>query len=150
MFGLFLYQKFKLPSLPWIAAYFLASVIPPIFIPLLISGWLKKALEHPQFSETYFNVFFSHFNLHPEAYKDAAGIVQWSGFFGVITYLLLTILVISEIVYIISLNNQIEIPEIFRLTFKVRAKVNLIGAVIVLITLVSPIVTLFAMSNVSN
>ena len=149
-FGLFLYRKFKLPSLPWIAAYFLASVIPPLFMPLIISGWIKKALEHPQYNENFYRIIYEHCRSHPEAYKLAAGIFQWSGLFGVITYLLLTILVISEIVYIISLNNQIEIPETFRFTLKIRNKVTLIGTVIVLITLLSPFFTLFAISNVSN
>ena len=148
-FGIFLYRKFKLPSLPWIAAYSLAKIVPGIFVPFLMGVLLKKGFE-PLFGENLYKTLFAHFDAHPEGYKLAAGIFKWQDLFGGISYLLLTLLVISEVIYIISTNTQITIPRELKYTLWIRDRVKFVGISIVAIALFSPIVTLLAVNIMSN
>jgi len=145
-FGLFLYRKFRLPSLPWIGAYFLASWLPDLFIPLIREKAFKVLLNQENFIKAMSKLS----KTNPEESTVLAGIFKWQTLFGGISYLLLTLLVISEVMHIISSKTDLTIPKPLELTLHIRDRVNLVGMSVVLLTLLSPFFTVIAIYRLSN
>ena len=146
-FGLFLYRRFKLPSLPWIGGYFIASWLPSLVLPFIIPKAVNSCFNN---EKSIFQAASTLFKTNPIEYEMVYRIIKWTSVFNGIEYLLLTLLVISEVMFFVSSKTELTIPKPLAFTLSIRNKVNLVGILIVLIALISPIFTMIAVFRIPN
>lgn len=141
--GLFLYRTFKLPSLPWIGAYFLANWVPKILMPIIMAIFFNTKM----FREDVINASTQLTKDELPKVQALIGMADWFAIVGKISYLLLTLLVISEIIHLVGSKTTVKIPTMLTLTLTIRNNVRLVGTLIVIITLFAHFFSTAALYN---
>ena len=139
--GLFLYKVFKFPSLPWVGAYFLAHWVPKILMPFIMAIFFKTMM----FRDDILNASN---NITKDSLPKAQAVIQiadWTALIGTTSYLLLTLLVMSDMIHIIRSKTKIQMPKPLELVLPIRKNVTLVGTSVVLITLCSHILSTVAL-----
>ena len=142
--GLFLYRKFKFPSLPWILAYFIASWVPKMLMPFIAAIFLESSV----FKDDLVNASTEAMKSSPQQVQAVIEISTWMALLGKVSYFLLTLLVVSEIIYIIESKTKMEIPRPLELTLSIRKNVTLVGMSVVLLTLFAHFFTATALYKI--
>lgn len=139
--GLFLYRTFRFPSLPWLGAYFLAHWVPKMLIPFIMAIFFKTSMFRDDVVKASVEMTKTTW---PKA-QAVIGIADWVSLLGKISYLLITLLVVSEVIYMIGTKTALKIPKSLELTLAIRRNVTLVGMLVVLMTLFSHVFSTVAL-----
>ena len=127
-FGIFIYRRFKLPTFPWLGAFYGIS-----FAKSIIGPFVMKPIKLGQFTGAD--------SVNIPALANVAQVFKLLQMTDVAA-LLVMLLVISEIIYLLSSLQIAEAPVQFRWILKFRENANVWGIILIILSLINIISSL--------
>jgi hypothetical protein len=128
-FGVFIYRRFKLPTFPWLGAFYGIRLAKSI-----IGPFVMKPIKLGQFTGAD--------SLNIPALANVAQVLKFLQMTDVAD-LLVMLLVISEIIHLLLSLQITEVPAQFKWTLKFRENANFWGIILIILSLMN-IISSFA------